>query len=101
MGGKQIYSNDVTAIDSFRKSIERKSKFSKRPPEMNRTKIISVPFERNNEMKGEKKNWKRTRLHVLGRELDARNTGVNSRGTLMGHGNTSPMVSRGPSLILE
>lgn len=51
--------------------------------------------------KGEKKNWKRTRLHVLGRELDARNTGVNSRGTLMGHGNTSPMVSRGPSLVLE
>lgn len=90
----------LLSIHSENRSRENQS--SRRdPPEMNRTKIISVPFERNNEMKGEKKNWKRTRLHVLGRELDARNTGVNSRGTLMGHGNTSPMVSRGPSLILE
>lgn len=41
----------------------------------------------------EKRNWKRTgSLHILGRKLHARNTGVNSRGKLMGHGNTEERV---------
>lgn len=69
---------------------------------MNRTKIISVPFERNNEMNCAERGEKELETNKVTRPREGiGNTGVNSRGTLMGHGNTSPMVSRGPSLILE